>query len=346
MANDGRATMRDVASLANVSIASVSNYLNGRWARLSPQTCDRIESAINTLGYQVNSSARSLRSSRTRAIGLLALDDTLRFLADPLTGLYLAGMGDTARDNGYSVLVHASPSKSRTDELMMPIAERRVDAVCVLLSGERSTRRRVLRKLDASTVPYVVFDEIETLNAAPRANSVRADQVAGGVALVEHLISTGHRRIGFIAARTPWAVLEQRFDAYKKVLRRHKLAVDNDLCLFEGDWTPDGAGAMVDRLLRLREPPTAVVCGSDLLAIGAIRAAQDRGFAVPDDIAVAGFDDFDVARHVSPPLTTVHVPAAEMGRAAAALLISHLERENPVSESVSLPTNLVVRESA
>ncbi len=339
-------TMRDVALMAGVSLSTVSNYANGRWQRLSPETRDSIDTAIESLGYRVNSAARSLRSTRTRTIGLLALDDSLRFLADPLTGLYLAGIGDAARESGYSVLVQASRMKSRVDDLMTPIDEHRIDAACVLLSGARAGRRRILQRLDASSVPYAVLDETDTLDVAPRAISVRADQAGGTTALVEHLISNGHRRIAFIAARTPWAVLEQRFDGFKTVLRRHKILVDPDLCLFEGDWTPTSAVPMVRKLLALKSRPTAVVCGSDLLAIGAMRAATDIGFSVPSDLAVAGFDDFDISEQVSPSLTTVRVPAWEMGRTAAELLIARLEDAGKPSASLCLNTTLVIRESA
>ena len=341
-----QATMRDVAELAGVSISSVSNYTNGRWQRLSEEKRETIAEAIASLGYRVNSPARSLRSSRTRTLGILAHDDTSRFLADPLTGLYLAGLGDSAREKGYSVLVHASGSRRKRDEMLLPIAENRVDAVCVLLSGARSLRRRILEGLGKSGIPLAVLDETETLDAAPGAHSVRANQESGASTLVEYLIGQGHRDIAFIAAKTPWAVLEQRYDGFKRTMKDHSLKVNPDWVLFEGDWTPDSARPMVEALLSQRSRPTAVVCGSDLLAIGAMRTVMERGLSVPQDVAIAGFDDFDVSRNVSPALTTVRVPAWEMGYAAADVLIADLAQTHHGRTSLVLDTELVPRESA
>ncbi len=341
-----QATMRDVAELAGVSISSVSNYTNGRWQRLSEEKRATIAEAIATLGYRVNSPARSLRSSRTKTLGLLALDDTSRFLADPLTGLYLAGLGDSAREKGYSVLVHASGSRRKRDEMLLPIAENRVDAACVLLSGARSLRKRILEGLGKTGIPLAVLDETDTMDAAPGAHSVRADQESGASSLVAYLIQKGHTEIAFIAAKTPWAVLEQRYDGFKRTMREHSINIDPEWVLFEGDWTPDSARPMVENLLSRRRRPSAIVCGSDLLAIGAMRTVTERNLGVPNDIAIAGFDDFDVSRNVSPSLTTVRVPAWEMGYAAADVLIADLSQTNHGRNSLVLDTELVTRESA
>jgi LacI family transcriptional regulator len=346
MALARQATMRDVAELAGVSISSVSNYANGRWQRLSEERRDAIARAIETLGYRVNSPARSLRSSRTKTLGLLALDDTSRFLADPLTGLYLAGLGDSARERGYSMLVHASGSGRKRDEMLIPIAENRVDAACVLLSGSRTLRRRILDGLGRSGVPLLILDEKEALDAVPGAHSVRADQESGAFALTKYLIEKGHRNIAFIAAKTPWAVVEHRYDGFKRASREGSVTINPDLVLFQGDWTPDSAHPMVERLISMRPRPTAIICGSDLLAIGAMRCLAERRIVVPDGIAVAGFDDFDVSRNVSPALTTVRVPAWEMGFSAAEILIGDLEEAQRGRTALVLDTELIPRESA
>lgn len=346
MALERQATMRDVAELAGVSISSVSNYTNGRWQRLSDEKRETIMQAIATLGYRVNSPARSLRSSRTRTLGLLAADDTSRFLADPLTGLYLAGLGDCAREKGYSILVHASGSRRKKDEMLLPIAENRVDAACVLLSGARGLRRKILEGLEQSGIPLAVLDEFDLLDSAPSAHSVRADQESGAAKLVEYLISKGHTRIAFIAAKTPWAVLEQRYEGFKRTMQSHSLKVRPEWVLAEGDWTPDSARPMVERLLSGRSKPTAIICGSDLLALGAMRRLTESKIRIPGDVAVAGFDDFDVSSNVSPALTTVRVPAWQMGFAAADVLIGDLDQRQLGRTSLMLETELIPRESA
>ncbi|CAB4558623.1 unannotated protein [freshwater metagenome] len=341
-----RPRMIDVAAAADVSVQSVSNFANGRWARLSVATRGRIEEAIAQLNYQVNNSARGLRSARTQTLGFLVLDDSHRFVADPLTALYLAGIADTARERGYSVLVHTTAHTKDHAELLRPISEGRVDAACVLLTGSPAVRRRVAQMLNQTDTEFVLFDELAVAKVAGRAFVVRSDQAAGATAIVDHLVAQGHRRIAFIAAKERWAVIEQRFDAYKRALRRHGIDIDPELTLFEAGWEPTGADAMVRKLLALNTPPSAIVCGSDLLAIGAMRTLREVGIAVPDQMAVCGFDDFDVSKFVNPQLTTVTVPAWEMGASAAGLLIDTLEGTRSSITEVCLSTKLQVRESA
>jgi len=338
--------MTDVAAAAGVSVQSVSNFANGHWARLSEATRVRIEAAIEQLNYQVNNSARGLRSTRTRTLGFLVLDDSQRFVADPLTALYLAGVADAARERDYSVLVHTTRHTKNHAEFLRPISEGRVDAACVLLTGPQDLRKNVAQLLDQTSTEFVLFDEIAVAKAAVRAFVVRSDQAGGTAAMVDHLIDRGHRRIAFMAAKAPWAVIEQRFGAYKRSLRRHGITIDPEITLFEGGWEPDGADSMIQTLLASDSPPTAIICGSDLLAIGAMHALRQRGIQVPTDVAVCGFDDFDVSVHMNPQLTTVAVPAWQMGATAAGLLIDALDDKRPSRTDVCLPTALQVRESA
>jgi len=204
----------------------------------------------------------------------------------------------------------------------------------------------VVELLDQTDTEFVLFDETAVAKVAARAFVVRSDQAAGAAAIVDHLVHSGHRRIAFIAAKTPWAVVEQRFDSYKRSLRRHGIGIDPAITLFEAGWEPTGAASMMHKLMAQDVPPTAVMCGSDLLAIGAMRTLRQLGVEVPGQVAVCGFDDFDVSEHVNPQLTTVAVPAWEMGATAAGLLIDTLEGERPTVTSVCLTTTLKRRESA
>jgi DNA-binding LacI/PurR family transcriptional regulator len=338
--------MHDVAEIADVSVQTVSNYVNGRLSKLSVTTQHKVQSAIDELGYRLNQTARGLRSTRTRTLAFLAVDDDERFLADPLTGNYLAGLSHVARESGYSVLMHSVSGDPETDEFLRPIHEGRVDAVCVLLSGPLELRRRLLRRLDESSTEYLVFDETDVVDEASRAMTVRAEQAAGARLLVEHLARNGHRHIAFIAARTPWAVVEQRHEGYLAALAEHSLPVRPELSLFEAGWEPSGAAAMVAKLLAIADPPSALLCGSDLLALGATRYLHDQGLRVPQDIAVCGYDDFDFARHCNPALTTVGVPAWEMGRRAGHQLIDVLDDPQSSRDDICLETTLIIRDSA
>jgi DNA-binding LacI/PurR family transcriptional regulator len=336
--------MRDVAEHAGVSAQTVSNLVNNRLRQMSDETRARIEGAMVELGYHPNLTARSLRSARTTTIGFLLLDEGARYLADPMTDQVIAGVGDIARDRGYSVLIHAGRPGPPDSGLLKPVLESRVDGVLLFLSGPPAQRAWYPERAAELHVPTVVLEEAQ--NGDGLQMCVTADNRTGARRLAEHLIRGGHTRIAFIAARQPWPMVEQRHLGYCEALAAAGIERDRSCELFEGVWDAADAGAMVDRLLALPDPPTAVMGGNDLLAIGVMRQARARGLRVPDDLAVTGFNDFAFAEFVDPPLTTVHVPGYEMGCAAAQLLIEHLDGEEISEPHITLPVELRLRGSA
>jgi DNA-binding LacI/PurR family transcriptional regulator len=333
--------MRDVAERAGVSTQTVSNFVNGRTAKLSPDTRARVQRAMDDLGYRPGTAR--LGGIRSRTLGFLVLDDSERFLADPLTSLYLSGFGEVARAHGFSVLVHSSTDAD--DRLLRPVLDKEVAAVCLLLSGPRARRMRVADRVAATGVPFVLFDEVLP-GSRSHYPTVLADQREGARALVHHLVRAGHRRIAFVAAASEWAVLEERYAGYRTGQDECGLAPDSAITLFDGGWEPLTIATMVDELLAQAEPPTALVCGSDLVALGAMHHLQDRGFTVPGDMAVCGFDDFAFSSHARPSLTTVSVPAWDMGRTAARMMLSALEGRAITRPEVRMPVQLVLRDSA
>jgi DNA-binding LacI/PurR family transcriptional regulator len=336
--------MRDVAKHAGVSAQTVSNLVNNRLRQMSDETRVRIEGAMEQLGYHPNLTARSLRSARTTTIGFLLLDEGARYLADPMTDQVIAGVGDIARDRGYSVLIHAGRPGPPDSGLLKPVLESRVDGVLLFLSGPPDQRAWYPARAAELEVPTVVLEE--ALADDELQMSVTADNRTGARSLADHLIHAGHRRIAFIAARQPWPMVEQRHLGYCEALAAAGLERDRSCELFEGIWDAADAGAMVDRLLALPDPPTAVMGGNDLLAIGVMRQARARGLRVPDDLAVTGFNDFAFAEFVEPPLTTVHVPGYEMGCASAQLLLDHLDGREISEPHITLPVELRLRGSA
>jgi DNA-binding LacI/PurR family transcriptional regulator len=336
--------MRDVAEHAGVSVQTVSNLVNSRLRQMSDETRLRIEDAMEQLGYHPNLTARSLRSARTTTIGFLLLDEGARYLADPMTDQVIAGVGDIARDRGYSVLIHAGRPGVRDTGLLRPVLDQRVDGILLFLSGPPKQRAWYPARATELNVPVVVLEEAR--DGGPLQMSVTADNRTGARLLAEHLLGHGHTRIAFIAARQPWPMVEQRHLGYHDALKAAGLPRDRRLELFEGIWDAAEAAALVDRLLGLADPPTAIMGGNDLLAIGAMREARARGLRVPEDIAITGFDDFAFAEFVEPPLTTVHVPGYEMGRAAAQLLIDHLDGRGIEQRHIVLPVDLRLRGSA
>jgi DNA-binding LacI/PurR family transcriptional regulator len=339
--------MRDVAARAGVSLQTVSNYVNGRFHEMSEETRERVGRELDELAYWPNASARSLRAKRTMTLGVLVLDEGARFLADPMTDLVIAGIGDVARDRGYSLLIQAArPDPEHLEDLFAPLLEHRVDGALLFLSGAPSIRRRTIRRIVELGFVVAVFEQAP---AGVPVVSVTADNRGGARLLTEHLLERGHRRIAFVSTRAPWPMVEERLRGYREALRAHGVGADPALEASDGVWAPSDGSQMAERLLALPDPPTAIMCGNDLLALGAMRAAKVRGLRVPGDVAVTGFNDFEFAQFVDPPLTTVRVPGYELGRVAAERVIGQLGGDEPLDDAgrkVTLPVELQLRGSA
>lgn len=338
-----RPTLRDVADLAEVSVQTVSNVTRGRFSLMTPDTRARVEAAMERLNYHPNVAARGLRESRTQTLGFLLLDEAPSFLADPLTALMVAGVGDVCRDANYGVLIQAERPVPERRMLLRPLLERRVDGAAVLMAGDPDLRLAYLDDLQATGAPFVLFDEIVDDASIM---SVRTAERDLSCALTKHLLAQGHERIAFIAARLPWPVVEQRYLGYADALEAAGIKREPGYELFEATWQAEGGRDMTEKLLTLPVPPTAIMCGSDVLAIGAISAIKQFGLSVPTDVAVTGFDDFEFSEYADPPLTTVRVPGYAMGRKAASMLISALAGDEVDKSHVVLENELVIRKSA
>ena len=336
-----RTTLRDVATAADVSVQTVSNLVNGRTHLMSEVTRDRVQQAMTTLDYRPNATARGLRAGDTKALGFLVLDEDARFLADPMTDLIMGGIGDVARERGYGLLIQAARPGDPDSGLLTPLAEHRVDGAMLLLSGSRATRRTYSKRVAALGYPSVLFEEQS--NHAKGVYTVTAANREGARTLASHLIDRGHDRIAFIAAAVPWPMIEERHAGYLQALAARGTEPADELQIFRGGWDPASGESMAESLLSLRQPPTAIMAGNDLLAIGALRAGRVRGRRIPEDLAVAGFNNFQFSAFVEPPLSTVAIPAYDMGEAAAWMLIDHLEGSRPKSKE--FPVELMLRGS-
>jgi DNA-binding LacI/PurR family transcriptional regulator len=313
-----RPTMRDVAAGAGVSVQSVSNLLNGKTNHMTPETEVRIQHVIDRLGYKRNSTARGLRSQSMRTLAFIIGDASEEFLGDPLTDLFLAGFGGELRRNDYALLIDSyrpgDPLRSVTHHL----DEGRADGAVVLLSGTLAERQRVTEHLCSRGYRLILLQE-HTLTV-PGLVSIAADDYAGSRKLCEHLLSMGHERITFVDAAENWSALEQRVLGYADAMR--KAGLEHGIrVVAAASFSPVAGAEAASAVLGQDEPPTALMCGNDLIAVGALRAAANRGIQVPGDLAVTGFNDFSYAELITPSLTTVRVPGYEMGVAAATSLL-------------------------
>lgn len=317
---------------------TVSNLVNERFNLMTEKTRVRVERAMLDLAYHPNVAARTLRSARTRTLCFVLLDESSAFLADPMTDLVIAGIGDVTRDRDYGLLIRAARPETPDLSLLRPLLENRADGVFLFLSGDPELRRWYVEHTASLGFPFVLIESCDD----PQVPSVSAADRDGARQLTEHLIAAGHERIAFATTAVPWPMLEQRLFGYRDALAEAGLTpIESSL----GGWTPSSGAEHVEALLALPEPPTAVMCGNDLLAIGAVRMARRRGLRVPFDLAVTGFDDFDFAEWVDPALTSVRVSGYELGCRATELLIDLVEGRARTTRRVVIPVELRLRES-
>jgi DNA-binding LacI/PurR family transcriptional regulator len=320
----------------------VSNVVNSRDFLMTPETQQRVLEAMRTLGYQPNSQARGLRSRRLYTLAFLLLDTDPRYLSDPMTDLIISGVGAVARDRGYTVLVHAAKSESFDYGLLDPLQQNRADGALLMLSGAPSLRLQYIQEVQRLTPNLVVFEDVESTSIT----SVTANNRQGSLDMTRRLIDGGHRRIAFIGSAISWPMIEQRLVGYKAALLEAGIGFDPTLTRFEGEWHASTGERLAAQLCDEADPPTALLAGNDLLAIGAIKALKERGLKVPEDFAVAGFNDFEFAAYTDPPLTTLKVPGFEMGSIAATKLIERIEGSDEEATATVLPVQIVARRSA
>jgi LacI family transcriptional regulator len=327
-------TIKDVARQANVSVATVSRVFSGANA-VREETSRRIRDVAARLRYTPHSGARSLSTSKTHTLGVLLPDLYGEFFSEIIRGIDAA-----ARRKGFHLLVSSSHADRREVASALSAMRGRVDGV-ILMSPD----------LDAAALVANLPDEqaVVLLNSSvrrPGISSVRIDNSRGAREMVRHLIAHGHTRIAMIAGPRHNVDADQRRNGYRSALLEAALKID-PLLEVAGDFTEDSGYEAARAMLRVKAArPTAIFAANDAMAIGALSALRDAGVGVPEEVAVGGFDDIPIARHMSPALSSVHVPIAGLGERATDQLIGRLA--DPKSFSVRnevLRTTLVIRAS-
>ena len=326
-------TIKDVARQADVSIATVSRVFSGANV-VRAETSQRIRDVAARLRYTPHVGARSLTTSKTHTLGVLLPDLYGEFFSEVIRGIDAA-----ARRSGYHLLVSSSHADSREVASAVRAMRGRVDGL-ILMSPDLDTTSLV------STLPD--GHSVVLLNAAikqPRVGSVRIGNASGARQMVRHLIGHGHKRIAIITGAKHNIDGRQRKAGYRAALNEAGIAIDPDFEL-AGDFTEDSGFFAVQRMLARRSlRPTAIFAANDSMAIGALSALREAGAGVPEDFAVVGFDDIPIARHMSPPLSSVHVPIAALGERATENLIAAVTNPKYDPRHITLRTTLVIRGS-
>jgi LacI family transcriptional regulator len=330
----GRATIRDIADLAGVSIATVSRVLNDR-PDVAPETRENVLQVVREHGFSTNRGARGLSSGRTGMIGL-----TLPRVADAYFGPILSGAAEALYERDMRiVLAPTLHEHDREVSLLERLMRGTTDGAILMLPEESADE---LRMLQGQGFPFVVVDPREP--PPDGIACVAAMHASGAKVATEHLLALGHRRIGAIAGAPGWYATEERLLGFRAALASAGILLDPQLVVYS-DWLVPSGIEGAEQLLSLTDPPTAIFGFNDNVAIGALHAARRRSLAVPDDLSVIGFDDTELARIVTPQLTSVRQPLGEMGRMGVSLLLRILEGQRVDALRVELATKLVVRES-
>ncbi|PWI41833.1 LacI family DNA-binding transcriptional regulator [Streptomyces sp. ICBB 8177] len=326
------ASIKDVASRAGVSVATVSRVLNEHPA-VRPETRTRVLAAVTALGYRPNAVARSLRTDQTRALGLVISD-----VLNPFFTELARSVEDEARALGYSVVIgNADEQPELQDHHVRTLIDRRIDGL--LVSPADGGSPMITETARAGGTPMVFVDRwIPGLDVPV----VRTDGTAAVRDLVTHLHGLGHRRIAVIAGPAATTTGSERVEAFRQALAEYGLPLPREY-VGQGDFQAASGRRVTAGFLDLAEPPEAIFATDNLMALGAMDEIRARGLRVPDDVALAAFDDIPWFLHTDPPVTAIAQPTGELGRAAVRALVDRIE--GGAAESVTLAARLVVRGS-
>jgi LacI family transcriptional regulator, galactose operon repressor len=332
MAGTGlRVTIADVAKLAGVSTASVSRALSGADG-VSEQVRKKVSETADRIGYRPNELARSLRTTRTRTLGLVVSD-----VVNPFFGELALAIEEAAHASGFSVILcNTNEDTSRQDEYIELLRARRIDGLLLTPALDESP---ALRAAAFEEIPMVFVDRALPAVQVP---VVRADGRHATRDLVDHLVGLGHERIAIISGPRQTLTGRERLNAFRARMRRHGLSVPRELTRV-GNFQMHSGQVAAAELLDLDEPPTAVFAADNLMALGALHEIRRRGLRIGRDLALAGFDDPPWFQLLDPPMTTVAQPIKKLGELAVETLLQRVAGAQ--ASSHVLECSLMVRNS-
>jgi LacI family transcriptional regulator len=339
--NGERVTIRELARLSGVSVGTVSRALNG-YTDVNPDTRERIMALARSLEYTPTAAARMLVTQRSHVIGVfLETGEGHPDLQHPFFHEVMVGLKHHLGANGFDLLLFASENPGNgfgAHSYLKRCRHHNVDgAVLMGVDPEDEETRRLLR----SSFACVGVDVELT---GPRTGYVISDNHSGTSLAMRHLHDLGHRRIATMTGLIDTAPGAERLRAYRDELRELGLGYRDEYVAY-GDFYVESGRQAMHRLLALDEPPTAIVAASDLMVLGALRAAAEAGVSIPRDVSLIGFDDIQLAGHVQPALTTVRQDKAGLGVAAAQALVACINGGEETIAVTTMPVELIVRES-
>ncbi len=329
-----------MADRAGVSRTTVSFVLNQVEANISPETRERVLEAASELGYVPDAAARALVRRQTYTLALVIIRESSHLASDAFLPMVMQGLIQVVRPAGFRLLLEPVARADTPDLYLSLVKARHIDGI--LLSGPRSDDVQLMELIE-SGFPVVLLGQLPGSGAC----SVDIDNRRAARMAVDHLIAQGHRRIGCITnGPLIYTSSAARLDGYKDALADHGLSYDPALVRAGAFGPESGRAAALDLLSGGNGRPTALFVASDVVAMGAISAIHELDLNIPHEVALVGFDDVPFARYLVPSLTTVRLPAFELGQQAGELMLSITHKSDCPRQELLLDTELVVRESS
>ncbi|NUR04570.1 MAG: LacI family DNA-binding transcriptional regulator [Streptomyces sp.] len=335
--HSGRPTLEEVAVRAGVGRGTVSRVINGS-PRVSERAKAAVEAAIAELGYVPNRAARALAGNRTDAIALVIPEPETRLFAEPYFSDIIRGIGAELADTDMQLLLTLIRTPKERARFAQYLAAHRVDGVLLVSVHEDDPLPDLLEQLEMPAVLNGRRSDLESVSY------VDADNVGGARAAVAHLLDRGRRTVATITGPPDMYVARCRLDGYRQAVEDAGLA-SRETLVASGDFTEEGGRRAMRELLDREPEVDAVFAASDLMAAGARAVLREYGRRVPDDVALVGFEDSAIARHMDPALSSVRQPTEEMGRTMARVLLEEIAERASVRRHVVLATELVQRDS-
>ncbi len=328
------ATMKDIARLAGVSTSTVSHVIN-KSRFVSDEIAERVNNAAQQLNYAPSALARSLKMNRTKTIGMLVTTST-----NPFFGEVVKGVERSCYHQGYNlILCNTEGDNQRMKASINTLLQKRVDGLLLMCSTLEGERLDVFDRYP--DIPIVVMDWGPILFASDK---IQDNSLQGGYMAAKHLIESGHKEIGCITGPLIRHQAQMRYEGYKRALAEAGIAINPDW-IVESDFECEGGYQAFEKLYERGKLPSALFVSNDMMAMGVIQAASQRGLRVPDDLSLIGYDDVHIAKFMTPALTIIHQPKYRLGKAAVDTLLYRLENPDTTAQVVQLEPTLVVRNS-
>ncbi|EMC3731497.1 substrate-binding domain-containing protein [Vibrio cholerae] len=328
------ATMKDIARLAGVSTSTVSHVIN-KSRFVSDEIAERVNNAAQQLNYAPSALARSLKMNRTKTIGMLVTTST-----NPFFGEVVKGVERSCYHQGYNlILCNTEGDNQRMKASINTLLQKRVDGLLLMCSTLEGERLDVFDRYP--DIPIVVMDWGPILFASDK---IQDNSLQGGYMAAKHLIECGHKEIGCITGPLIRHQAQMRYEGYKRALAEAGIAINPDW-IVESDFECEGGYQAFEKLYERGKLPSSLFVCNDMMAMGVIQAASQRGLRVPDDLSLIGYDDVHIAKFMTPALTTIHQPKYRLGKAAVDTLLYRLENPDTTAQVVQLEPTLVVRSS-